>query len=106
MGNFNGKVKKVKVTDTSSANNYLIIVEVEDPGSQVVSVEVKLPVKFDPSPDPAQCICSLDNNGGYFSYTGNVKTNQHISESNFDVTVIIILNDGTEVTVKHPATKV
>jgi hypothetical protein len=106
MATFNGKVKKVKVTDTSSTNNYLIIVEIEDPDSQVDKVEVKLPSRFGPYPDPTNCICSLDNNGGYFSYTGSVKTNLTITASSFDVTVSLILKDGTKVTVTYPANRV
>jgi hypothetical protein len=94
MGNFNGEVKGVRITSTSSTNNYLITVEIQDTAHSVAKVEVDLQLTSDP--DPVNCNKHTDNVlSRICTYKGNSKTDNPISGSEHTVIVKLYFKDNT-----------
>lgn len=83
MGNFNGRVRSVKV-NTVSSNNYLVIVEIEDTAHSVAKVAVDLQVTSDP--DPVYCDKHSDSSG-ICTYEGNSETENPICGPTHEVIV-------------------
>jgi hypothetical protein len=91
MGNFNGRIRSVKIRTTSNQNSLLITVEIEDTAHSVDKVTVDLPVKA--TPDPTQCTLSGDN-AGIFMYKGNTVTTKPLNVSCLDVIVNLYDKDN------------
>lgn len=91
MGTFNGRVKGVRITNTSGVSNYLIVVEVEDTAHSVDKVTVDLPVKA--TPDPTPCAHSGEITG-ICIYKGNTVTAKPISERLINVIVNLYDKDN------------
>ncbi len=102
MGTFNGGVKGVRITSTSSTNNYLIIVEIEDTAHDVAKVEVDLQVTSDPN--PVDCDKHSDN-AGVCTYKGYSETKNPICGPTHEVIVKLFDKDNNLILSEtHPAT--